>query len=150
LAHSRALQRFGRVFDSNLAGGSQGPSDYIRSPGISGKGQARCGDRCMSTTTGTVCLSRRELIVSRALVYLELSMPRIAVLVLVVVPVSAVVGGSDAVSAVVWLNLLLGTALIAASASTFNQLIERQRDAQMNRTCGRPLPAGRLQWSEAF
>jgi protoheme IX farnesyltransferase len=41
-------------------------------------------------------------------------------------------------------HTLLGTALVAASASAFNQWIERGRDALMPRTVDRPLPSGRL------
>jgi len=37
-----------------------------------------------------------------------------------------------------------GTALAAASASLFNQLFERRRDALMHRTRGRPLPAQQI------
>lgn len=37
-----------------------------------------------------------------------------------------------------------GTALAAASASLFNQLFERRRDALMHRTRGRPLPARQI------
>ena len=37
-----------------------------------------------------------------------------------------------------WLHMLLGTALVAASASAFNQLIERRSDALMDRTADRP------------
>lgn len=37
-----------------------------------------------------------------------------------------------------------GTALCAASAGTFNQVIEIDRDKKMNRTKNRPLPAGRI------
>jgi protoheme IX farnesyltransferase len=45
-----------------------------------------------------------------------------------------------------WLlvNTLLGTMLVAASASALNQLLERETDAEMPRTAARPLPAGRL------
>lgn len=103
----------------------------------------------MSATT-TVSLTRREMLLARAAAYLELSKPRISVLVLAVVAVSAVVGGTETISASVWLNLLVGTALIAASASTFNQIIERPRDARMERTRERPLPTGSMLWSEAF
>jgi protoheme IX farnesyltransferase len=41
-------------------------------------------------------------------------------------------------------HTLLGTALVAASASALNQWIERESDAQMHRTADRPLPSGRL------
>jgi protoheme IX farnesyltransferase len=39
---------------------------------------------------------------------------------------------------------LLGTMLVAAGASVLNQFWEREPDALMRRTAGRPLPAGRL------
>jgi heme o synthase len=39
---------------------------------------------------------------------------------------------------------LLGLALVVASANAFNMVIERERDAKMDRTKERPLPAGRL------
>ena len=41
-------------------------------------------------------------------------------------------------------NTLLGTALVAGGAAALNELIERDADAAMDRTRGRPLPAGRL------
>ena len=42
------------------------------------------------------------------------------------------------------LNALFGTALVAGGAAALNELIERDADAAMFRTRGRPLPAGRL------
>src|SRR5882762_10557115 len=42
-------------------------------------------------------------------------------------------------------NTLLGTVLVASGAATLNQLIERRFDAQMRRTAGRPLVAGRIE-----
>jgi protoheme IX farnesyltransferase len=45
---------------------------------------------------------------------------------------------------------MLGTALCAASASMLNQLWERHRDALMERTRGRPLPAGRVGGLQVF
>ena len=41
----------------------------------------------------------------------------------------------------VLLGVLPGTLLVAASASALNQLMERRRDALMERTAQRPLPA---------
>jgi protoheme IX farnesyltransferase len=38
----------------------------------------------------------------------------------------------------------LGAALLAASASALNQVVERDLDARMRRTASRPVPAGRL------
>ena len=42
-------------------------------------------------------------------------------------------------------HALFGTALVAAGAAALNQLLERDYDAKMRRTPGRPLPSGRLQ-----
>lgn len=43
-----------------------------------------------------------------------------------------------------WGLALLGTALAVASANALNMVVERDCDARMARTRGRPLPAGRL------
>jgi len=48
------------------------------------------------------------------------------------------------------LHTLAGTALAAAGASVLNQYVEREHDAKMNRTAGRPLPAGRVAPLEAL
>ncbi|HVR75405.1 MAG TPA: heme o synthase [Planctomycetota bacterium] len=39
---------------------------------------------------------------------------------------------------------LVGTALVAAGAAAVNQVLERDRDARMERTRARPIPSGRL------
>ncbi len=82
--------------------------------------------------------------------YAELSKPRIGAMVLVVVAVSAFVGSAGRPPLAILVHALVGTALVAASASAFNQLIERRSDALMHRTADRPLPAGRLQASETI
>ena len=76
--------------------------------------------------------------------YLELAKPRIATLVLVTVAVSAMLGAGEYPGGAILLHTLLGTALIATSASALNQWLERHSDARMVRTAERPLPAGRL------
>jgi protoheme IX farnesyltransferase len=45
---------------------------------------------------------------------------------------------------------LVGTGLVAAGSATLNMLLERDTDALMQRTRGRPLPAGRLRPSDAL
>ena len=80
---------------------------------------------------------------ARASDYLQLVRPRLTALVLVTVAV----GGLLAPGAADWMRLvpaIVGTALVAAGASCFNQLLERHTDALMPRTADRPLPAGRL------
>ncbi|HTM53505.1 MAG TPA: heme o synthase [Pirellulales bacterium] len=97
----------------------------------------------MSTTAITIT-SERSAVLARVADYVELTKPRIGAMVLVTVGVAAFVAGWGPPS--VWLlaNTLVGTALVAASASALNQWIERESDAHMPRTAGRPLPAGRL------
>jgi protoheme IX farnesyltransferase len=74
--------------------------------------------------------------------------PRMNFLVVVTTVIGfAVAAGSVAdLASMPWLLLhtLLGTALTAASASVFNQIIEREYDAKMRRTRNRPLASGRL------
>jgi len=48
-----------------------------------------------------------------------------------------------------FLHTLLGTALLGGGTSVLNQVLEREADAKMRRTCVRPLPSGRLGTAEA-
>ena len=100
------------------------------------------------STSPLTTASRREVLLARVAAYCELSKPRIAAMVLVVVAVAAFVGSTGPAQPWVWANALIGTLLIAASAGAFNQAIERRSDALMERTIERPLPAGRLHLSE--
>jgi protoheme IX farnesyltransferase len=87
---------------------------------------------------------------SRAIDYVTLTKPRVAVLVLFTVGAGAFLAGGAALNPMVLVHTILGTALVAAGASTLNQLIERHSDALMRRTASRPLPAGRLQPGEVL
>jgi protoheme IX farnesyltransferase len=82
---------------------------------------------------------------SRVADYVELAKPRVAVLVLFTVAAGAWLAGREAVSALTVVNVLVGTAFVAAGASALNQLLERHSDGLMRRTENRPLPSGRLQ-----
>lgn len=95
--------------------------------------------------TATLALARH-----RILDYVELTKPRIALLVLFTVAAGALLAGRGSTSALVLLHTLFGTALVAAGASALNQLLERHTDALMRRTENRPLPAGRLQPVEVW
>jgi protoheme IX farnesyltransferase len=81
---------------------------------------------------------------TRAADYVELTKPRIAVLVLFTVAAGAKLAAGGNLFMPVLLHTLLGTGLVAAGASALNQLLERNTDALMRRTEDRPLPAGRL------
>jgi len=82
---------------------------------------------------------------SRVTDYLELTKPRVAVLVLFTVAAGALLAARGALDLWVLVHVLCGTALVAAGASALNQLLERHTDALMRRTENRPLPSGRLQ-----
>ena len=102
------------------------------------------------TTATLVYAVRRSALLSRAADYLELTKPRIATLVLVTVAVAATIGNVDAPDGWLLARTLLGTALVAASASALNQWWERRTDSLMERTADRPLPAGRLSAAEVL
>jgi protoheme IX farnesyltransferase len=103
----------------------------------------------MSMPSMTIA-DRRIAAWSRAAAILELTKPRIATLVLVTVGVAMFVGSGGRVPTMVLMHTLLGTALVAASASALNQWLERKSDALMARTSERPLPSGRVSAAEVF
>jgi protoheme IX farnesyltransferase len=80
----------------------------------------------------------------------ELTKPRLSLLVLLTTVVSFVIAADGAVDVPLLLHTALGTALAAAGASTLNQLFERRHDARMNRTASRPLPTGRVSARDAL
>lgn len=80
--------------------------------------------------------------------YLELTKPRILLMILLTTVMGMVVAGG-ATGLLTVLHACIGTALVAASASVMNQWIERERDGVMTRTCRRPLPSGRIASSQA-
>lgn len=83
----------------------------------------------------------------------ELTKPRVNFLVVVTTAVGAwMAAGFMGLleSPLLFMNLLIGTALTAAGASVFNQYLERDADAKMPRTRNRPLPEGVLTPGVAF
>jgi protoheme IX farnesyltransferase len=99
----------------------------------------------MRTTAAPTVLVR-----SRAADYAALAKPRLNILVVASALAGYVMAGGDTANALALLFTLVGTALVAGGASAFNQIIERQADAQMRRTRTRPLPDGRLTSTEAI
>jgi protoheme IX farnesyltransferase len=75
--------------------------------------------------------------------YLELSKARIVLMVLITTAAGYLIGAPH-VSALALINVLLGTALVAAGTNALNQYVEREHDAKMRRTRLRPLPDGRI------
>jgi protoheme IX farnesyltransferase len=111
-------------------------------------------------STGTlelhdVALARPNRLAVKLAAYLELTKPRIAVLVLLAVAIAYLLGTRAELAVPLGDGLrllwtLLGTALVAASASAVNQWIEREQDALMPRTRNRPLPSGALNSAEVL
>jgi protoheme IX farnesyltransferase len=80
----------------------------------------------------------------RAADYLVLSKPKIMLMELVTVAAAAVLAASGAPEFWLLAHTLLGTFLVAAGASAWNQWIESDSDALMGRTAARPLAAARM------
>lgn len=81
--------------------------------------------------------------------YVELTKPRIAVMVLVTVAAGYLMAAGTDARLVPLLHTLIGTALVAGGASAWNMWVERGSDCRMRRTANRPLPAGRMHPLEA-
>jgi len=80
----------------------------------------------------------------------ELTKPRITVLILVCAAVGFFFGKSGAFHWSLLLHVLLGTALMASGTAALNQWYEVDSDAKMCRTRMRPIPAGKIKRSHGF
>ena len=87
---------------------------------------------------------------SAAADYIELTKPRITLMVVLTAFVGFALGSTGGILSGRLAATLAGTALVAAGASCFNMLLERRTDSLMLRTRNRPLPAGRLRPPEAL
>jgi protoheme IX farnesyltransferase len=74
----------------------------------------------------------------------RLTRPRIAVMVLATVVTGAWLTAGRPENLAAFTVMLVGTALVAASSSIANQILERVSDGRMPRTASRPIVAGRL------
>lgn len=82
--------------------------------------------------------------------YYELTKPGIAGFVMVTAGAAFVVASGGDAAFLPVLHTLLGTLLATAGALALNQYVERDVDAIMKRTRGRPVPSGRLRPVEAL
>jgi heme o synthase len=87
---------------------------------------------------------------SRTHEYYELCKPRVVMLIVftAIVGMFLAVPGLPPLSALLWGTI--GIALQAASAAAVNQIIDRNIDRRMARTCGRPLVTGALGMTESI
>jgi protoheme IX farnesyltransferase len=86
----------------------------------------------------------------RAATYLELTKPRVVVMVLITTLVGFYLASPAAMNWPLLVHTLLGVALASGGTLALNQYLERDLDARMLRTRLRPLPEGRLQPREAL
>lgn len=82
--------------------------------------------------------------------FLELTKPRIVMLILVTTAAGFYMGSGASPDVTALFHTLFGTGLAAAGALALNQYLERVEDGRMERTRRRPLPDGRLQPIEAL
>jgi heme o synthase len=75
--------------------------------------------------------------------YAVLSKARIVMMVLITTAAGFAFAPPH-VHALLLINTLIGTALVAAGTNALNQYVEREHDAKMRRTRTRPLPDGRI------
>jgi protoheme IX farnesyltransferase len=82
--------------------------------------------------------------------YLELTKPRIALLVLFTVVSGGIIAQGSHADPWLLAHAVIGTALVASGATILNQVREVHIDGLMNRTVNRPLPTGRVAVWEAM
>lgn len=75
---------------------------------------------------------------------LALTKPRITSMVVLTAGIGALLAGRGDLPVALVVHALLGTALVSGASSALNQILESESDGRMERTSGRPLPAGRL------
>jgi protoheme IX farnesyltransferase len=87
---------------------------------------------------------------ARASDFLELTKPKLSLLVLFSTFVGFCTATVGSMPLIRLLHTLLGTALMSGGAGAFNMYTEQETDALMRRTACRPLTAGRIQSGQAL
>ncbi|HEX8637735.1 MAG TPA: heme o synthase, partial [Pyrinomonadaceae bacterium] len=82
--------------------------------------------------------------------FLELTKPRIAFMLVLTSAAGFYLGSKGDFDFVLFLNSIIGIALLAFGVATLNQFIERRTDALMERTARRPLVIGTISSAEAL
>lgn len=80
----------------------------------------------------------------------RLAKPGICFMISVTAAVGYITAAGGLIDVVHFMKTIAATALLAASAATLNQILERKHDAAMKRTCGRPLPSGAVSLRAAY
>jgi heme o synthase len=82
--------------------------------------------------------------------YVELTKPRITMLVTATAAAGYCLGSVNGVDYLHFFHMVLGIALLSSGLAALNQYIERDLDRLMRRTEARPLPSGKLQPRQAL
>jgi len=82
--------------------------------------------------------------------YVELTKPRIALMLVLTSAAGFYLGAAKGFDVSLFINSVIGIALLAFGVATLNQVWEWRTDALMERTAKRPLPAQKLSVTEAL
>ncbi len=82
--------------------------------------------------------------------YFELTKPRIAFMLVLTSAAGFYLGSENGFNVILFINAMIGIALLAFGVATLNQFWERKSDALMKRTANRPLVTGRITAKEAL
>src|SRR5438876_796821 len=82
--------------------------------------------------------------------YIEISKVGIGLLIILTTAVGFVAGTTGPLNGGLFFSTILGTAVSVMGAGALNNYIERDYDAQMERTMHRPIPSGRLPAANAL
>lgn len=86
---------------------------------------------------------------ARVRAYSELLKFRLSFLVVFSAGIGYMLGLAEPIRTADFILFLLGGLLMTGASNTINQILEKDLDKLMKRTCGRPLPTGRISITEA-
>ena len=104
----------------------------------------------MDTFTANIEEVRSTGLRERALAYLELTKPRIAILLVLTSAAGFYLSSTQGFDSLLFLHSMAAITLLAFGVSTLNQYIERDIDPLMARTAERPLPTKKVTAREAL
>jgi heme o synthase len=107
-------------------------------------------DVVMSTATATFTHEKRSRVAAKALAYVELTKPRIALMLVLTSAAGFYLASAATVDLVVFANAMAAITILAFGVATLNQYLERSIDGLMERTATRPLPTSRISAREAL
>jgi heme o synthase len=81
---------------------------------------------------------------ARVAAYVELTKPRITLLVMLTAAAGYFLGAGHTLNYVGFLHTMAGVGLLSSGIAALNQFMERDLDGRMRRTLMRPLPSGRM------